>query len=139
MLEWETWANCERSQELRRKANSICKKKKKGKKKSGEGNKFKDQNERWNFYKAVDNLKKGFQPRCNYCRNKDSEIIKEEEKVLQWWEECFKEILTNEKEEEGRESNVNDQEERRVIGENEEVKILTCEGIEKRIQKNKEW
>jgi hypothetical protein len=48
-----------------------------------EVNKFKDQNERLKFYKAIDNLKKGFQPRSNGCRNKDGEIMREEGKVLQ--------------------------------------------------------
>jgi hypothetical protein len=44
-----------------------------------EVNKFKDQNERRKFYKAIDI----FQPRSNGCRNKDGEIMKEEGKVLQ--------------------------------------------------------
>jgi hypothetical protein len=48
------------------------------KKQLEEVNKFKDQNERRKFYKAIDNLKKGFQPRSNGCRNKDGEIIREE-------------------------------------------------------------
>jgi hypothetical protein len=40
-------------------------------------------NERGKFYKAIDNLKKGFQPRNNCCRKMDSEIISEEDKLLQ--------------------------------------------------------
>jgi hypothetical protein len=47
-----------------------------------EVNKFKDQNERRKFYKAIDNLKKRFQPRSNGCRNEDGEIIREEGKML---------------------------------------------------------
>jgi hypothetical protein len=62
-------------------------------------NKFKDQNERRKFYKAVDDLKKGFQPRSNSCRNKDGEII---------WEEHFKGLPNIAREEEGRETTEND-------------------------------
>jgi hypothetical protein len=55
-----------------------------------EVNKFEDQNERRKFYSAIDNLKKGFQPRSTGCRNKDGEIIREEEKMIRRWEEYFK-------------------------------------------------
>jgi hypothetical protein len=87
------------------------------------------------FCNSIDNLKKGFKLRNNGCRNKDGEIIREEEKILQWWEENV------EKEEKGRESNVNDHDEtrteRRVTGE-DEVNTPTHEEIEKCIQKSKE-
>jgi hypothetical protein len=84
MLQRETRANCERYQELRRKANRICKKKKERMRKQlAEINKSKGQNERWKFYKAIDNLNKGFQSRSNGCGNKNGEIIREEGKVLQ--------------------------------------------------------
>jgi hypothetical protein len=81
-----------------------------------EVNKFKVQNERRKCYRAIDNLKKGFQPRSNGCRNKDGEIIREEGIVLQQWEQYFKELLTIEKEYEEKESkrNENDQEETRT-------------------------
>jgi hypothetical protein len=87
MLQRETRISCARYQELRRKANRICKKKKKERMK-----------DRRKFHKAIDNLKKGFQPRSNGCRNKDGEIIREEGKILQRWEEYFKELLGTEKE-----------------------------------------
>jgi hypothetical protein len=86
MIQRETRTNCERYQEIRRKANSICTSKKKMermKKQLEEINKFKDQNERRKLHKAIDNLKKRFQPRSNGCRNKDGEIIREEGKILQ--------------------------------------------------------
>jgi hypothetical protein len=87
MLQRGTKINCGRYgryQELRRKANRIYKKKKKErmKRQLEEVNKFKDQNERRKFYKAMDNLKTGFQPRNNGCRNKDGDIIREEGKML---------------------------------------------------------
>jgi hypothetical protein len=64
--------------------NRICKKKKKDrmKRQLEEVNKFKNQNERRTFYKAILNLKKGFQPRSNGCRNKEGEIIREEGKIF---------------------------------------------------------
>jgi ADP-ribosylglycohydrolase len=85
MPQRETRANCERYKELRRKANRICKKKKKEimRKQLEEVNKFKDQNEGRKIYKAIDNLRKGFQLRSNGCRNKNGEIIRDEGKVLQ--------------------------------------------------------
>jgi hypothetical protein len=68
------------------KAIRTCKKKKKKRrmrKQLEEVHKFKDQNERQKCYKTVDSPKKGFQLRSNGCRNKDGEIIREDEKVLQ--------------------------------------------------------
>jgi hypothetical protein len=69
---------------IRREANRMCKKKKteRMKRQLEDVNKFKDQNERRKFYKAIDNLKKGFQPRSNGCRNKYGEIIREGGKIL---------------------------------------------------------
>jgi hypothetical protein len=49
------------------------------------GSKFKDQNERRKFDKAIDNLKKEFQPRSNGCRKKAGEIVREEGKILRRW------------------------------------------------------
>jgi DNA repair exonuclease SbcCD ATPase subunit len=59
MLQRETRTNCGRYQELRREANRTCMKKKKERmrKQLEEVNKFKDQNERRKFYRAIDNLK----------------------------------------------------------------------------------
>jgi hypothetical protein len=60
----------------------MKKKRERMKRQLEEVNKFEDQNERRNFYKAVENLKKGFQPRSSGCRNKDGGIVREEGKVL---------------------------------------------------------
>jgi hypothetical protein len=70
MIQRETRINCRRYQKERMKRQVE------------EVNKFKDQNERRKFYKATENLKKGFQPRSTGCKNKDGEIIREEEKIL---------------------------------------------------------
>jgi hypothetical protein len=66
MLEKETRANTERYRELRREANRICNKKKKKekmKRQLEEIQQLSKQNERRKFYKAVDKVKKGFQPK----------------------------------------------------------------------------
>jgi hypothetical protein len=144
MLQRETRINCRRYQEIRREANKICKKKKKErmKRQLEEVNKFKDQSERRKFYKEIDNLTKGFQPRSTGFRNKDGEIIREEEKILRRWEEYFKALFDTEKGDENeREKNGNIQEEtrtgRRLIREYKKVSKPTHEEIENAF-KNKE-
>lgn len=95
MLQRETRANCEKYQELRRKANNLIK----GKKKTWIKNQIEGieqlnkENESRKFYKAVDRMKRGFQPRVNGCRGKDGKIEGEERKVMGRWSEYFKELL----------------------------------------------
>jgi len=102
MLEKERRANTERYQELRRKVNKICKKKKKEnmKERLEEIEQLSKQNERRKFYKAVDKAKRGFQPRIIHCKTKTGKVICEESKVLEGWEEHFKELLNKEVEDE---------------------------------------
>ena len=80
MLEKETRANTERYQELRRKANRVCRKKKKEnmKERLEEIKQLSKQNKRRKFYKAVDKAKKGFQPRIIHCKTKTGKVICEE-------------------------------------------------------------
>jgi hypothetical protein len=42
------------------------------------------QNERRNFYKEIDKLKKGYQPRVEGCRNRDGKMYNEEEINNRW-------------------------------------------------------
>jgi len=75
MLEKETRANTEKYQQLRKKANKICKKKKKKKKENmkerlEEIEQLSKQNHRRKFSKAVDKAKRGFQPRIIHCKTK---------------------------------------------------------------------
>ena len=51
------------------------------------------QNKRCKFYKAVNNMKRGFQPRMSGCKGKDGKIIGEEKKILERWTEHFVELL----------------------------------------------
>jgi hypothetical protein len=136
MLQRETRANCEKYQKLRRKANKICKKKKKEKmrKQLEEVNKFKDQNERRKLYKAIDNLKKGFQLSNGY---RNSEIMRKKGKYYNDGKNIFRNyyILKKARKKE------NDQDETRtgirVIREDEEVSTPTHEQVEKCIRKTK--
>jgi hypothetical protein len=74
-------------------------------------------------FKAIDNLKKGFQPGRKGCRNKDGEI-REDQEMLHRWEEYFKELLNMEKkrhEERILKITNNKQEQKIIIGEDEEA------------------
>jgi hypothetical protein len=51
-----------------------------------------NKNER-KFYKAVDQQKRGFQPRVIGCKSKDGRILGEEKEVLDQWTEHFEELL----------------------------------------------
>jgi hypothetical protein len=48
----------------------------------------------------VDKAKRGFQPRIIHCKTKTGKVICEESKVLERWEEHFKELQNKEVEEE---------------------------------------
>ena len=44
----------------------------------------------------MDKAKRGFQPRIIHCKTKTRKVIWEESKVLERWEEHFKELLNKE-------------------------------------------
>jgi hypothetical protein len=102
MIKKETRSNCEEYQEWRRKINRICKgKNRENMKRKLEGiNQLNQQNERRKFYKAVNNMKRGFQPRMSGCKGKDGKIIGEEKKILERWTEHFAELLKEEEDKE---------------------------------------
>jgi hypothetical protein len=54
------------------------------------------QNKRRKFHKAVDKVKKGFEPKITNCKTKRGKVIGEESKVLERWEEYCKELLNKE-------------------------------------------
>jgi len=95
MIQKETRSNYEEYREWRRKTNRICKGKKREnmKKQLEEINQLNQQNERRKLYKAVNNMKRGFQPRMSGCKGKDGKIIGEEKKILERWTEHFVELL----------------------------------------------
>jgi hypothetical protein len=93
MLEKETQANTERYQEEEEEEEE---KKEKMKRQLEEIEQLSKQNERRKFYKAVDKVKKGFQPKITNCKTKTWKVICEESKVLERWEKHFKELLNKE-------------------------------------------
>ena len=100
ILQKETRSNYEAYQEWRRKTNRICKRKKREnmKKQLEEINQLNQQNERHKFYKSVNNMKRGFQPRMSGCKGKDGRMVGEEGKILETWIEYFTEMLNEEEE-----------------------------------------
>jgi hypothetical protein len=102
MIQKETRSNFEKDQEWGRKTNSICKGKKREnmKKQLEEINQLNQQNERRKFYKAVNNMKRGFQPRMSGCKGKDGKIIGEEKKILERRTEHFAELVKEEEDKE---------------------------------------
>jgi hypothetical protein len=50
---------------------------------------------RENFMKVIRNIKKGFQPRTTFCRNKNGDLIGGEQQVLDRWTEYFEDLLSN--------------------------------------------
>jgi hypothetical protein len=53
------------------------------------------QNERRKFYKATDNIRKGYQPRQEACRDKDGKVCDKEE-IMNRRAEHFKDALNKE-------------------------------------------
>jgi hypothetical protein len=92
MLEKETRANTERYQELKKKENM--------KERLEEIEQLIKKNERRKFYKAFDKANRGLKPRIIHCKTKTGKVICEESKVLERWEEHFKELLNKEVEDE---------------------------------------
>jgi hypothetical protein len=45
------------------------------------------------FYLKTGQLKKGFQPRTSFCKNKNGDLIGDNEGVLKRWAEYFRELL----------------------------------------------
>jgi len=66
------------------------------KKQLEEINQLNQQNERRKFYKPVNDMKRGFQPRMSGCKGKDDRMTGEEGKILERWMEYFTEMLNEE-------------------------------------------
>jgi len=94
----------EEYREWRRKTNRLCKRKKREsmKKQSEEINEL-NQDERRKFYKAVNNMKRAFQPRMSGCKGKDGKTIAEKKEILERWTEHFAELMKEQEEKEEKE------------------------------------
>jgi hypothetical protein len=76
MLQKETWGSCEKYKELRKDAKKVCKKKKEHlQKQLEEIEHLNRQNERRKYYKAMDNITNGCQPKQAACRDKDGKDL----------------------------------------------------------------
>ena len=64
-------------------------------------NQLNQQNKRHKFYKSVNIMERGFQPRMSGCKGRDGRMIGEEGKILERWIEYFTEMLIEEKEDKG--------------------------------------
>jgi hypothetical protein len=56
-------------------------------------------NESKKFFESVRNIKRGFQPRTNLCRDKKCNLVSGEQQVLERWTEYFKDLLCKSHEE----------------------------------------
>lgn len=52
-----------------------------------------DRNETRKFYRAINNAKKGFQPRTSMCKKKDGDLVCDLNGVLERWKEHFDDLL----------------------------------------------
>ena len=77
MSQKETRGSYEKYRELQKEANKVCKKKNKEhlRKQLEEIEQLNRQDERRKFYKAIDNIRKGYHPRQEACRNKDRKDV----------------------------------------------------------------
>lgn len=126
MLQRETRSNFERYVELRTRAHKVCKKKKRDwiQTQFQEIEELNQKNEAKKFYRAIDKMKKNFQPKIFACKNKEGNMITEEQMVLQRWHEYFEEMLNNDMRRERREVT------RENPGREEDIEVPTVEEVE---------
>ena len=98
MLQKETRGSYEKYKELQKDAKKVCKKKKKEhlQKQLEETEQLNRQNERRKFYKAMDNIRKGYHPRQEACRDKEGNVLCDKEEIMNRWAEHFKDTLSKE-------------------------------------------
>jgi len=98
MLQKETRGSYEKYKELQKDAKKVCKKKKKEhlQKQLEEIEQLNRQNERRKFYKAMDNIRKGYHPRQEACRDKEGNVLCDKEEIMNRWAEHFKDTLSKE-------------------------------------------
>jgi hypothetical protein len=98
MLQKETRGSCEKYKELQKDAKKFCKKKKKEylQKQLEKIEQLNRQNERKKFYKAMDNIRKGYHPRQETCRDKDENVLWDKEEIMNRWADHFKNALIKE-------------------------------------------
>ena len=82
MLQKETQGSYEKYRELQKEAK-VCKKKKKEhlQKQLEEIEQMNRQDERRKFFKAMDNIRKGYHPRQEAYRDKDAKVLFDKEEI----------------------------------------------------------
>jgi hypothetical protein len=83
MLQKETQGTYEKYKELQKEVK-VCKKKKKEhlQKQLEEIEQLNRQDKRRKFYKAMDNIRKGYHPRQEACRDKDEKVLFDKEEIM---------------------------------------------------------
>ena len=91
ILQRETRGSYEKYKELQKEAKKVCKKKKKEhlQKQLEEIGQLNREDERRKFYKAMDNMRKGYHPRQEACRDKDGKVLFDKEEIMNRWAEYF--------------------------------------------------
>jgi len=95
MLQKETRGSYEKYRELQKEAKKVCKKKKKEhlQKQLEEIEQLNRQDERRKFYKAMDNIRKGYHSRQEACIDKGGKVLFDKEEIMNRWVEHFKDAL----------------------------------------------
>jgi hypothetical protein len=94
MLQKETRGSYEKYKELQKEVK-VCKMKKKEhlQKQLQETEQLKREDVRRKFYKAINNIRKGYHPRLEACRDKDGKVLFDKEEIMNRWAEHFKDTL----------------------------------------------
>ena len=92
MLQRMTRGNKEIYREYRKKANKICREKKRGmlKRQIESTEKHRESVDARKYYQTVNWLRKGFQPRLKASKDNSGKQIEGDEKILEHWAKYFK-------------------------------------------------
>jgi hypothetical protein len=94
MLQRMTRSNKEIYREYRRKANKICRKRKREmlsrQIESIKGNRERADARKYEYYQTVNRLRKGFQPRLKACKDNNGKLMEGDDKILEHWVKYFK-------------------------------------------------
>lgn len=101
MLQRMTRATKTEYQVKRREAKAICQRKKREleKKRLVDMEEMYDKKEVRNFYTRAREMKRGFQPRTSFCRDRDGNLVGDVDGVMKRWVEYFETLLNLEDEE----------------------------------------
>ena len=94
-IQRKTRSSDDKYREGRRKENRTLQKKKKeySEKEVEKIEELRSNNETKKFYQAITNMKSGFQPRVNACKDRQGKVLSEENDVKKRWVEYFHELL----------------------------------------------